>query len=77
MLRDFNPFHCNVNGGRIFGSWVLFQPLNRLYCFRLPLCPRRRAEELETEFILNIQNTICTNKLKDGGKRELSINGGK
>lgn len=67
MLREFNAFHCNIKGGCIFVTGVLPPPLDHLNCFRLSLCPRWRAEELEAKFTVNIQHTICANKLEDTG----------
>lgn len=67
MLREFNAFYCNIEGRCIFGSSVLSPPFNHLNCFRLALCPMWRAKELETKFTVNIQDTICANKLKNGG----------
>lgn len=68
MLREFNAFHRNIKGGGIFVSGGLLPPLDHLNCFRLPLCTRWRAEELQAKFTVDIQHTVCANKLKDTGK---------
>ena len=71
MLGEFNPFHCHIKSGCVFGSWELPPPFNHLYRLVLLLCSRWRTEELEAKLTANIQNTVGANKLRDGGKRDV------
>jgi len=70
MLREFNALHRHVKGGCVFVPRVLPPPLDRLDCFGLSLCSRRRAEKLEAELTVDIQHAICADELggRGGGK---------
>lgn len=69
MLWEFDAFDCNIKGGCVFIPGVLPPPFDHLNHFRLSLCPRWRAEELEAEFTVNIQHAVCANQLEDTGKK--------
>lgn len=68
MLWRFDSFHSDIERGRIFGSRILPPPLKHLDCFRLSFCPMWRTEKLKAEFALNVQNPVCANELRVGGK---------
>lgn len=68
MLREFNAFHRNIKSGCVFVPGVFPPPLDHLNCFGLSFCPRWRAEELEAKFTVDIQHTICADKLEGTGE---------
>lgn len=65
MLRKSDAFHRDIKGGWIFGPGIHPPPLKHLDCFRVSLCSRRRTIKLQAKFTVNIQHTVCTNKLED------------
>lgn len=71
MLREFNAFDRDIKSGGIFVSRILPPPLKHLHCLRLSPGSRRRTEELEAEFTVDVQYAICTNKLRRRNKKRV------
>lgn len=68
MLREFYAFHCDIESGCVFGPGILPPPLHHIDRLAVALWPRRRAEQLEAKFTVDVQDTIRTDKLRDRGR---------